>query len=113
MDYQITDTATIIQRLRDGTPCFDSQGKACRSRQANSGCDCTIAANKIESDAKVIAALTAALMRLANEVTASMGLMEPLCRREFGNTNYQCIMDAVSAAHIALGVNEQTAEESK
>ncbi len=36
--------------------------KACKLRDAQSGCDCAIAAAKIESDAKAIAALREALV---------------------------------------------------
>jgi hypothetical protein len=49
-----------------------------------------------------IGPLKQALLKLANEVDGSMGLMEPLCRREFGNTNYQCIMDRVADARRLL-----------
>jgi hypothetical protein len=52
-----------------------------------------------------IQVLEAALLRLANEVDASMHLMEPLCRREFGNTNYQCIMDRVADAKKLLSTS--------
>lgn len=51
--------------------------------------------------------LRAALTHLVNEVGASLPLMEPLCRREFGNTNYQCIMDRVAEAR---GILEQSGQ---
>ncbi len=47
--------------------------------------------------------LRAALMRLANEVRATMSLAEPAVREAAGNTNYQCLMDAESEARVALG----------
>jgi hypothetical protein len=66
MSEQIADTASIIRRLRDGAPCTDSEGYPCGSREARAGCDCTIAADKIESDAMAIAALREALLDIGN-----------------------------------------------
>lgn len=37
--------------------------------------------------------LISAARRLSNEVLASLPLMEPLARREFGNSNYQIMID--------------------
>jgi hypothetical protein len=48
-----------------------------------------------------------ALMRLANEVRATMSLAEHAVREAAGNTNYQCLMDAESEARVALGVIHQ------
>jgi hypothetical protein len=57
---------------------------------------------KLFAAATEVGPLHEALAKLANEVDASISLMEPLCRREFGNTNYQCIMDRVAEARRLL-----------
>lgn len=49
-----------------------------------------------------LVACEAILERLSNEVLASLPLMEPLARREFGNTNYQILIDTANAARNAL-----------
>lgn len=51
--------------------------------------------------------LHAALMRLANEVRATMSLAEHAVRQSAGNTNYQCLMDAEREARIVLGGDVQ------
>jgi hypothetical protein len=66
MSEQIADTASIIRRLRDGVPCREADGYACKSQEALSGCDCAIAADKIESDAKLIAALRATILDIGD-----------------------------------------------
>lgn len=48
-----------------------------------------------DANARLFAAapdLLTALIKLTNEVLGSLPLMEPLARREFGNTNYQLII---------------------
>lgn len=52
---------------------------------------------------KQIERLRAALMRLGNEVRATMSVAEMAVRESAGNTNYQCLMDAESEARAALG----------
>ncbi len=47
-------------------------------------------------------AVRMALKYLVNEIMGSLPLMEQLCRREFGNTNYQCIMDRAAEAEKLL-----------
>lgn len=51
--------------------------------------------------------LRAALMRLANEVRATVSLAEQAIRESAGNTNYQCLMDAESEARSALKAPDQ------
>ncbi len=46
--------------------------------------------------------LALALRRLYSEVFASLPLMEPLCRREFGNTNYDLLMQRATEAQALL-----------
>jgi hypothetical protein len=43
-----------------------------------------------------------ALRYLSNEVLASLPLMEPLCRREFGNTNYNLLIQRAEEARAIL-----------
>lgn len=43
-----------------------------------------------------------ALGKLANEVLASLPLMEPLARREFGNTNYNILVQQAEDARVLL-----------
>ena len=50
--------------------------------------------------------LAAALTRLSNEVLGSLPLMEPLARREFGNTNYNLIIQRAEEARAALAKAE-------
>jgi hypothetical protein len=49
-----------------------------------------------------IEALQAALARLSNEVLGSLPLMEPLARRELGNTNYSILMQRATEARTLL-----------
>lgn len=56
---------------------------------------------RAESEAQC-AAMREALARLSNEVLGSMPLMEPLARREFGNTNYELLMRRAEEARAAL-----------
>jgi hypothetical protein len=46
--------------------------------------------------------LETALRGLSNEVLASLPLMEPLCRREFGNTNYNLLIERAEYARKLL-----------
>jgi hypothetical protein len=46
--------------------------------------------------------LRIALARLSNEVLGSLPLMEPLCRREFGNTNYNLLIQRAEEARKLL-----------
>ena len=48
------------------------------------------------------APLIVALRNLSNEVLASLPLMEPLCRREFGNTNYNLLIQRAEEARSIL-----------
>lgn len=58
--------------------------------------------------------LEAALLRLANEVRATMSLAEQAVREAAGNTNYQCLMEAESEARVALRhSSSMTPTESK
>lgn len=50
-----------------------------------------------------INALHGALRRLSNEVLGSLPLMEPLARREFGNTNYNLLIQRANEARALLG----------
>lgn len=52
------------------------------------------------------AQLRVALRNLANEVLASLPLMEPLARREFGNTNYAILMHRAEEARTLLDQTE-------
>ncbi len=47
--------------------------------------------------------LRLALTKLSNEVLGSLPLMEPLARREFGNTNYSILMQRAEEARALLG----------
>ena len=49
-----------------------------------------------------IEALQASLARLSNEVLGSLPLMEPLARREFGNSNYAILMQRAQEARTLL-----------
>lgn len=51
--------------------------------------------------------LRASLMRLANEVAATTSLAELAIRESAGNTNYQCLIDAVSDARVAMTTDQQ------
>lgn len=55
--------------------------------------------------------IRAALLRLANEVRATMSLAEHAVRESAGNTNYQCLMDAESEARVALGAANQQRQD--
>lgn len=46
--------------------------------------------------------LRTALTKLSNEVLASLPLMEPLARREFGNTNYSILIQRAEEARAVL-----------
>jgi len=48
--------------------------------------------------------LYAALLKLSNEVLGSLPLMGPLCRREFGNTNYAILIQRAEEARKLLSV---------
>ena len=52
--------------------------------------------------ADTIEKLRIALRNLSNEVLGSMPLMEPLCRREFGNTNYAILIQRAQEARALL-----------
>ena len=47
-------------------------------------------------------ALETALRNLSNEVLGSLPLMEPLARREFGNTNYSLLILRAEEARALL-----------
>lgn len=47
--------------------------------------------------------LREALTKLSNEVLASLPLMEPLARREFGNTNYAILIQRAEEARALTG----------
>lgn len=47
-----------------------------------------------------------ALAKLSNEVLASLPLMEPLARREFGNTNYAILIQRAEEARGLLGLDQ-------
>lgn len=61
-------------------------------------CDCLPEADA-ENDLR---ALRDALTKLSNEVLASLPLMEPLARREFGNTNYAILIQRAEEARAIL-----------
>ncbi len=46
--------------------------------------------------------LISALRNLSNEVLGSLPLMEPLCRREFGNSNYTILIERATQARELL-----------
>lgn len=48
------------------------------------------------------AAMRERLLFLSNEVLGSLSIMEPLVRREIGNTNYACLMQRAEEAREAL-----------
>ena len=48
------------------------------------------------------AKLRAALTKLSNEVLGSLLLMEPLARQEFGNTNYNILIQRAEEARALL-----------
>jgi len=50
----------------------------------------------------VNADLVTALRYLSNEVLGSLPLMEPLARQEFGNTNYNLLIQRAEEARAAL-----------
>lgn len=47
------------------------------------------------------------LEHLSREVLASLPLMEPLARREFGNTNYNILITTAERAREALKQSEE------
>lgn len=47
--------------------------------------------------------LEGALFRLSNEVLGSLPLMEELCRREFGNTNYAILIQRAEEGRALAG----------
>ena len=49
------------------------------------------------------AKLRTALTKLSNEVLGSLPLMDPLARREFGNTNYALLIQRAEEARALLG----------
>ncbi len=49
-----------------------------------------------------MAALKIALTKLSNEVLGSLPLMEPLARREFGNSNYAILIQRAEEARALL-----------
>lgn len=55
---------------------------------------------------RALIACEAILGHLANEVLASLPLMEPLARREFGNTNYNILIATAERAREALKQSE-------
>ena len=58
-----------------------------------------------EADARTLAAaqdMLAALIKLSNEVLGSLPLMEPLARREFGNTNYNILIQTAQEARSVI-----------
>jgi hypothetical protein len=57
-------------------------------------------------------ACEAVLQHLSNEVLASLPLMEPLCRREFGNTNYHILITTAERARELLKKTEEAFAES-
>lgn len=56
--------------------------------------------------------LLEALTKLSNEVLGTLPLMEPLARREFGNTNYNIIIQRAEEAR-ALVAKAHTAGQRK
>lgn len=64
-------------------------------------------ARKIAGEAALdraeIRSLRNALTKLSNEVLGSLPLMEPLARREFGNTNYAVLIQRAEEARMVLG----------
>jgi hypothetical protein len=119
MDTSITDVEIVLKRLRAGVPCSESQGQPCRWRAAEGGCDCTIAADKIESDAKVIAALRKRL----GDVEKFLALAD---QRGLGGLNIKVLLDLIRAtlsneqdnerelhgASMSEAIDEQTAGET-
>jgi hypothetical protein len=57
---------------------------------------------------RALIACEAILERLANEVLGSLPLMEPLARREFGNTNYTILIETAERAREALKQSKAT-----
>jgi len=96
---------TIEEYGDDETPSLvihkDTENRVCFMATPGSRSD----PKKIEADARLIAAapdLLAALTRLSNEVLGSMPLMEPLARRELGNTNYSILIQRAEEARAAI-----------
>lgn len=56
----------------------------------------------VELEGHATARLRDALLKLSNEVLASLPLMEPLCRREFGNSNYAILIQRAEEARSLL-----------
>ena len=68
-------------------------------------------ADRTENDAnnRLIATtpdLLIALIKLSNEVLGSLPLMEELARREFGNTNYNVMIQRAEEARAAIAKAE-------
>ena len=59
----------------------------------------------ISPEDRKVEQLRTALAQLSNEVLGSLPLMEPLARREFGNTNYALLIQRAEEAQALL--NEQ------
>jgi hypothetical protein len=56
----------------------------------------------VEEKQREIKRLRAALTKLSNEVLGSLPLMEQLCRHEFGNTNYNILIQRAEEARAIL-----------
>lgn len=65
----------------------------------NTHCRC----EEREDASEEIMALRLALTQLSNEVLGSLPLVEPLARREMGNTNYSLMMQRAEEARALLG----------
>lgn len=64
--------------------------------------DKLIAECRLAQAERKIAQMQKALTYLSNEVLASLPLMEPLARREFGNTNYAILIQRAEEARTLL-----------
>lgn len=73
----VMSTADIVRRLRDGVPCYDAPLRPCRDRSALAGCDCTIAADKIEDLQTQLRLTRAAVLWARNHIDVGHADLRP------------------------------------
>lgn len=89
----------------DGFECYWLQDEAGRNIGSINGPQCPeteALANKIA----VAPEMYEALVKLSNEVMGSLPMMEALARREFGNTNYNILIQRAEEARAIIAKAE-------